>query len=188
MEIGDRLGPRVVGAFAGSRAALRNSSARLIYSFAMKEQAKFAIVDEEFERRVRESFSRQGLMKHLGAELVELTAGHATIRVPFRMELTQQHNYFHAGVSGAIADSACGYAAYTLMPAESSVLTVEYKLNLLAPAEGDELTARARVLRSGRTLKVCTADVHTKKDGKEVYCATMLATIMCLSGKSDRAG
>jgi len=72
------------------------------------------------------------------------------------------------------------------MPAESSVLTVEYKLNLLAPAEGDELTARARVLRSGRTLKICAADVHTKKNGKEFYCATMLATIMCLPGKSDR--
>ena len=102
---------------------------RLVYFFAMKEQTRFAGADGEFESRVRESFGRQGLMKHLGAELVELTAGFAKTRVPFRAELTQQHNYFHAGVSGAIADSACGYAAYTLMPAESSVLTVEYKLN-----------------------------------------------------------
>src|SRR5690242_11042208 len=185
------LRPPVVRAFGGSRTALRDSRARLIY-FAMKEQSSmkekstFSVVDEEFEKRVRESFSRQGLMKHLGAELVELTAGHATIRVPFRAELTQQHNYFHAGVSGAIADSACGYAAYTLMPADSSVLTVEYKLNLLAPADGDELTARARVVRSGRTLKICAADVHAKKNGKEVHCATMLATIMCLPGKADR--
>lgn len=154
----------------------------------MKEQSGFPVADAEFARRVRESFGRQGLMKHLGAELIELTAGHVTIRVPFRAELTQQHNYFHAGVSGAIADSACGYAAYTLMPAESSVLTVEYKLNLLAPADGEELTARARVLRSGRTLKVCAVDVHARKNGKEVHCATMLATIMCLPGKSDRAG
>ncbi len=161
---------------------------RLVYFFAMKEQTRFAVADGEFESRVRESFGRQGLMKHLGAELVELTAGFAKIRVPFRAELTQQHNYFHAGVSGAIADSACGYAAYTLMPAESSVLTVEYKLNLLAPADGDELTARARVLRSGRTLKICAADVHTRKNGKEVHCATMLATIMCLPGKADRTG
>lgn len=154
----------------------------------MKEQSGFPVADAEFARRVRESFGRQGLMKHLGAELIELTAGHVTIRVPFRAELTQQHNYFHAGVSGAIADSACGYAAYTLMPAESSVLTVEYKLNLLAPAEGEELTARARVLRSGRTLKICAADVHARKNGKEVHCATMLATIMCLPGKSDQTG
>ena len=154
----------------------------------MKQHARFSVADEKFETRVRESFSRQGLMKHLGAELVEVEPGQATIRVTFRDELTQQHNYFHAGVSGAIADSACGYAAYTLMPTESSVLTVEYKMNLLAPAEGDELTARARVLRSGRTLKVCAADVYATKNGKGVHCATMLATIMCLAGKSDHPG
>ena len=154
----------------------------------MKQHARFSVADEKFETRVRESFSRQGLMKHLGAELVEVEPGQATIRVTFRDELTQQHNYFHAGVSGAIADSACGYAAYTLMPKGSSVLTVEYKMNLLAPAEGDELTARARVLRSGRTLKVCAADVYATKNGKGVHCATMLATIMCLAGKSDHPG
>ncbi len=154
----------------------------------MKEQARFAAVDEEFESRVRESFTRQGLMKHLGAELAVLEPGHAEIQVPFRLEVTQQDNYFHAGVSGAIADSACGYAAYTLMPADSSVLTVEYKMNLLAPAEGEKLVARGRVLRSGKTLKICAADVYVQKEGAEVHCATMLATIMCLPGKSDRAG
>jgi uncharacterized protein (TIGR00369 family) len=152
------------------------------------EEKRFSAADSEFESRVRESFARQGLMKHLGAEIVELTAGRVVIRVPFREELTQQHNYFHAGVSGAIADSACGYAAYSLMPADSSVLTVEYKLNLLAPADGDRLTARARVLRSGKTLKICAADVYAEKKGDEVHCATMLATIMCLSGKSGRLG
>jgi uncharacterized protein (TIGR00369 family) len=159
----------------------------LVYSGIMNEKLKFAAVDAEFESRVRESFVRQGLMKHLGAELAELGAGHAEIHVPFRMEVTQQHNYFHAGVSGAIADSACGYAAYTLMPADSSVMTVEYKMNLLAPAEGEKLMARARVLRSGRTLKICAADVFVLKSGAEIHCATMLATIMCLAGKSDRA-
>lgn len=154
----------------------------------MKRELKYPVVDANYETRVRESFSRQGLMKHLGAELLELSAGHVTIRAPFRPELTQQHNYFHAGVSGAIADSACGYAAYTLMPADSSVLTVEYKMNLLAPAEGEELVARARVLRSGRTLKICIGDVYALKQGVEVHCATMLATVMCLPGKSDRPG
>lgn len=154
----------------------------------MKQHARFSVADEKFETWVRESFSRQGLMKHLGAELVEVEPGQATIRVTFRDELTQQHNYFHAGVSGAIADSACGYTAYTLMPTGSSVLTVEYKINLLAPAEGDELTARARVLRSGRTLKVCAADVYATKNGRGVHCETMLATIMCLAGKSDHPG
>lgn len=154
----------------------------------MNKQAGFAAMDAAFESRVRESFSRQGLMNHLGAELAALGPGHAEIHVPFRIEVTQQHNYFHAGVSGAIADSACGYAAYTLMPADSSVLTVEYKLNLLAPADGEKLKARARVLRSGKTLKICAADVYVEKNGAETHCATMLATIMCLPGKSDRAG
>lgn len=127
-------------------------------------------------------------MRHLGAQLADLQPGLTEIRVRYRPELTQQHDYFHAGVSGAIADSACGYAAYTLMPAGSSVLTVEYKMNLLAPAEGEELIARARVLRSGRTLKICAADVYARKKDAEIHCATVLATIMSLPGKSDCAG
>ena len=163
-----------------------SSNLLLLYFGVMKKHSEFAAANAEFEIRVRESFARQGLMKHLGAELAELGAGRAEIHVPFRMELTQQHGYFHAGVSGTIADSACGYAAYTLMPADSSVLTVEYKMNLLAPAEGEKLMARARVLRSGRTLKICAADVYVLKNGAEVHCATMLSTIMCLPGESDR--
>jgi uncharacterized protein (TIGR00369 family) len=142
----------------------------------------------EFAMRVRDSFDRQGLMKHLGAHITQLQSGQVEIRVPYRNELTQQNNYFHAGVSGAIADSACGYAAYTLMPMDSSVLTVEYKINLLAPAAGEELIARARVVRSGKTLKICSADVYVRNGVAETHCATMLATIMCLPGKSDRAG
>jgi len=126
-------------------------------------------------------------MRHLGAELVSVEPGGAEIRVPFRSELTQQHDYFHAGVTGAIADSACGYAAYTLMPADSTVLTVEYKINLLAPADGEVLIARAEVVRSGKTLKVCSADVFVLKGGAENHCATMLATVMCMAGKPDRA-
>jgi uncharacterized protein (TIGR00369 family) len=145
-------------------------------------------VSDGFAGRVRESFARQGLMRHLGAQIVDVSPGCVEIRASYRPELTQQHNYFHAGVSGAIADSACGYAAYTLMPADSSVLTVEFKVNLLAPAEGEELIARARVVRSGKTLKICAADVYARKTGKEIHCATMLATVMCLPGKSDRSG
>jgi uncharacterized protein (TIGR00369 family) len=152
----------------------------------MAKTSVFQPADSEYAQRIRESFGRQGLMRHLGAELVEVLPGAAEIRAPYRPELTQQHGYFHAGVSGAIADSACGYAAYTLMPADSSVLTVEYKMNLLAPADGEELIARARVVRSGRTLKVCSADIFARKGEAEIHCATMLATIMCLAGKSDR--
>jgi uncharacterized protein (TIGR00369 family) len=152
----------------------------------MTETAVFHPMDAEYARRIRESFDRQGLMKHLGAQLSELQPGFAEIRVRYSRELSQQHGYFHAGVSGAIADSACGYAAYTLMPVDSSVLTVEYKMNLLAPADGDELVARARVVRSGKTLKICGADIYARRGEAEIHCATMLATIMCLVGKSDR--
>jgi len=125
-------------------------------------------------------------MRHLGARLEVLEPGRAEIRTGYSADITQQHGYFHAGVSGAIADTACGYAAYTLMPEDSSVLTAEFKINLLAPADGEELVARARVVRAGRTLTICAADVHVRKNGAEVHCATVLATIFCLQGKSDQ--
>ena len=156
-----------------------------LYCRAMKSAERFAVSDPNYERRVRKSFGRQGFMNHLGARLTELEPGRAEIRAAYRDELTQQHGYFHAGVSGSLADSACGYAAYTLMPEESSALTVEYKMNLLAPAAGEELIARARVVRSGKTLKICSADVYARKGETETHCATMLATIMCLAGKAD---
>lgn len=142
-------------------------------------------LDPEFEGRVRESFLRQAFMQHLGAQMMGVRPGGCEIRVPFRSELAQQHGYFHAGVSGAIADSASGYAAYTLMPAQSSVLTVEYKLNLLAPATGRCLVARAEVIRNGKTLKVCRADVFAENDGVETLCATSLSTIMTMFDRTD---
>jgi len=125
-------------------------------------------------------------MEHLGAKLSLIEPGSVEIRVPFRAELTQQHGYFHAGVTGAIADTACGYAAYTLMPADATVLTVEYKLNLLAPADGEELIARANVVKAGKTLTICRGDVLVRRAGKEKQCAIMLATEMCLEGKADQ--
>src|SRR5260370_37441366 len=127
-------------------------------------------------------------MVHRGARITELREGYVEIRASYRPELTQQHNYFHAGVSGAIADSACGYAAYSLMPVDSSVLTGEYKINLLAPAAGEELIARARVIRSGKTLKVCSAEVYAQRNGEATHCATMLATLMCLRVHPERRG
>jgi len=136
-------------------------------------------------QHVRESFARQGLMKHLGAELTALRSGQCEIRVRHRGELTQQHGYFHAGVTASIADSASGYAAYSTMSADSSVLTVEYKINLVAPAEGNLLIARGRVLRSGRTLKICAADVFVVEGKQEILCATSLSTIMALPSQSD---
>jgi uncharacterized protein (TIGR00369 family) len=152
----------------------------------MDAPSKAIPVDAGYVQRVRESFGRQGLMRHLGARLETLEPGKTEIRVTHSDKVTQQHGYFHAGVSAAIADTACGYAAYTLMTEDSSVLTTEFKINLLAPADGQELVARAKVVRAGRTLTICAADVHVVKDGTEVHCATVLATIFCLQGKSDK--
>ena len=152
----------------------------------MTKTPSFQPSDTGYAQRIRESFGRQGLMRHLGARLADVHPGIIEIRADRREELTQQHGYFHAGVSAAIADSACGYAAYTLMPTDASVLTVEYKINLVAPADGEELIARARVLKSGRTLKICMADVFARRGMTEHHCATMLATVMCLPDKSDR--
>jgi uncharacterized protein (TIGR00369 family) len=146
----------------------------------------FVPLDPDFARKSRESFALQGLMKHLGAEMVSIEPGACIIRVNFREELSQQHGYFHAGVTGAIADSASGYAAYSLMPAGSNVLTVEYKLNLVAPAHGDSLVARAQVVRAGRTLTVCRADVFAFRSGVEKICATSLSTIMTLAATQTR--
>ena len=127
---------------------------------------------------MRASFARQGFMEHLGARLEEVGAGTCTISCRPRPELTQQHGFMHAGVVAAIADSAAGYAALSLLSPGSEVLTVEYKLNLLAPAEGDLLLARGRVLRAGRTLTVCEAAVAAVRQGEETPCAIMLATLI----------
>jgi uncharacterized protein (TIGR00369 family) len=130
------------------------------------------------EQRVRASFARQGLMHYIGAELAEVGSGSCAISCRPRPELTQQHGYVHAGVVAAIADSAAGYAALSLAPAGSEVLTVEFKLNLLAPAEGELLIARGRVLRAGRTLTVCEAAVVALRAGEETPCAVALVTMI----------
>src|SRR6185436_10572947 len=114
----------------------------------------------DFERAVRESFSKQRVMATLGASLERVDAGEAEIHLPSRADLTQQHGFLHAGIIATILDSACGYAAFSLMSAGSGVLSVEFKINLLAPAEGDLLVARAHVLRAGRTITVCQAGGH----------------------------
>jgi uncharacterized protein (TIGR00369 family) len=130
---------------------------------------------------VREAFESHGFMRVLGARITDLSEGRCEIRTGYQETLTQHHGFFRAGVSGAIADTACGCAAYTQMALGSSVLSVEYKINLLAPAKGRELIARARVVRSGRTLKICAADVFVV-DQEEKLCATMLSTIMEVPG------
>lgn len=145
----------------------------------------FEAPNPRFAARVRESFARQRIMAFLGAELSRIEPGYCEIELPFKDELCQQHGFFHGGVIGTIADSAGGYAGFSLMPEDSSVLTVEYKLNLLAPADGDRLTARGRVIRPGRTLVVSRADVTVRKHGTETLCATLLQTLMTLQGQKD---
>jgi len=119
-------------------------------------------------------------MQLIGASLASAESGRVVIELPFRDDLTQQDGYLHAGIVTTVLDSACGYAAYTMMPEGSSVLSVEFKVNLLAPAKGDVLIARAEVKRAGRTLTVCTADAFVVSDRKERLCATMLATMICI--------
>jgi uncharacterized protein (TIGR00369 family) len=139
-----------------------------------------------YAERVQDSFKRQHVMALLGADLSRLTPGTCEIRLPYKPELAQQHGYFHGGIIGTIADSAGGYAAFTLMPFDSSVLTVEYKMNLLAPADGDLLIARGRVLKSGRTLVVAQVDAFVVKAGRETLCATLLQTLMTMHGRPDQ--
>lgn len=139
-----------------------------------------------FADRVRESFGRQQFMVHLGASLERIEPGYCEIHVPYRPELTQQHGFFHAGVPSAVVDSACGYAAFSLMPEDASVLTVEFKINLVAPARGHRLVAKGRVIRNGQTLKVCGGEAFGVTDNDEKLCAQSLSTIMTMLGREDR--
>jgi uncharacterized protein (TIGR00369 family) len=141
--------------------------------------------DPAWRERVRESFARQTIMKTIGAGLVRVAPGEVDIELPFRDDLCQQHGFLHAGVVTAIADSAGGYAALSLMPPSAAVLTVEFKVNLLAPARGDRFLARGRVLRPGRTLTVCSAEVVAVNDGRERPVAAMLTTMMAVEERPD---
>ncbi len=142
----------------------------------------------DFDRVIRESFSKQGIMKHIGAEVGEVSPGRCEIRLPYSDDLSQQHGFFHGGVVGTIADSAGGYAAFTLMEDGDGILTVEYKLNIIAPADGELLIARGEVLKPGRTLTVSTARVDVIKDGKATPCAVMQQTLMRIVGRPDVSG
>lgn len=142
--------------------------------------------DPQYAERVRASFARQAAMRLMGIDLVAIGPGTCTLRLPFHPDLTQQHGHLHAGVTTTLADTACGYAAASLMPADSSVVSVEFKVNLLAPAVGDAFEARARVDRAGRTLSVVRAEVVALRDGRETPVALMQATMFCLAGKPDR--
>ena len=146
----------------------------------------FAPKNPEFAARVRENFARQAALRLIGAELTRIEPGVVDIEVPYRPDLAQQHGYFHGGIVGIVADGAAGGAAFSVMPADSTVLSAEYKINFIAPAEGERLIARGRVLKPGRTLCICQVDVAVVRDGAETTCAVMLQTAMALAGKPDR--
>ena len=144
-----------------------------------------APLNPDFEARVRGSFARQAAMTLIGARLTTVEPGRCVIELPARDDLTQQHGFVHGGVVGMIADSAGGYAAFTLMPADASVLTVEYKINMLAPAAGELLIATGEVLKPGRTLSIVRAEVIAVKGQKKTRVAAMQQTLMVMHGVAD---
>ena len=133
-----------------------------------------------FAEEIKQSFAKQTIMALIGAELTRVEAGLVEITLPYRSDLTQQHGYLHAGIVTTIADSACGYAAYTLMPADSEVLSVEFKVNLLRPAKGETFHALAEVVKAGKTLTVVRADVFGITNDRRELIATMLGTMICV--------
>jgi uncharacterized protein (TIGR00369 family) len=143
------------------------------------------LTNPTFVEEIEQSFAKQTVMSLIGGELTRVEPGVVEITLAYRSDLTQQHGYVHAGVITTIADSACGYAAYTLMPPNSDVLAVEFKVNLMRPAQGETFVARAEVIKSGRTLTVVRADVHalTGNDQRELV-AIMQGTMMCLQRPS----
>ena len=135
-----------------------------------------------FAKEIKQSFAKQTIMGLIGAELTRVDPGIVEIALPYRADLAQQHGYLHAGIVTTIADSACGYAAYSLMPPNTEVLSVEFKVNLLRPAKGELFLASAEVVKSGKTLTVVQADVFSLDPAKQrTLIATMLGTMICVS-------
>ena len=143
--------------------------------------------DPNFEQRTRDSFARQPAMATLGVTIEEVAPGRVVVAMPYRADLTQQHGFVHAGVVATGLDSACGYAAFTLMPADAGVLTIEFKINLLAPARGPVLRFEGQVTKAGRTISVVDGRAFQHESGRDErkLVATMTATIMTVTGRDD---
>jgi uncharacterized protein (TIGR00369 family) len=147
----------------------------------------FTPQNPDYARVVAESFARQGLMQGLGIELAEVAPGRCVLVAGYHPGLLQQHGYFHGALIGAMLDCAGGYAAYSLMPPQSEVLTTEYKVNFLTAAEGERLIVRGKVVKPGRTLTVATAEASCLRDGEERLCAVMLQSLIRLPKKEPVA-
>lgn len=136
--------------------------------------------DENFVEKVKENFAAQTVMDFIGAELTKVEAGLIEIELPYRKDLTQQNGFLHAGIITTIADSACGYAAFSLMPKDADVLSIEFKVNLLSPAIGDYFIAEGKVVRAGKTITVVEGNVYAVSDEKRKHVSTMIGTMMCV--------
>lgn len=151
--------------------------------------AAMTALDPDYETRVRDSFARQKIMDTIGAELTRVTPGVVEIEMPYSEELTQQHGFLHAGVISTAMDSACGYAAFSMMPADAAVLTIEFKVNLLAPGKGERFLFRGTVTKPGRTIIVADAQAYAYgADGEAKLIATMTATLMSILGRQGIQG
>ena len=146
---------------------------------------EFQVADPQFEQRVRASFARQAAMKTIGASLTEVLPGRAVIELDWAEALTQQHGFLHAGMVATALDSACGYAGFTLMALDAAVLTIEYKINLLAPARGQRFRMVGQVLKPGRTVTVTEGQAFAVQDDREKLIATMSCTLMAVTGRPD---
>ena len=149
----------------------------------MAAEPRFEPRDPQYAARVRASFDRQDAMKTIGATLASVEPGVVVIEMPWAQALTQQHGFLHAGMVATGLDSACGYAGFSLMPVEAAVLTVEYKINLLAPAQGQRFQIVGEVVKPGRTLTIVEGRAYAIDDGRETLIATMNATLMALFGR-----
>ena len=149
----------------------------------MKLEPKFI----NYRQKIEDSFNRQGFMKLIGAKLVDVQVGYCEIEVPYRKDLTQQHGFFHAGVISTIADNTAGYAAFSVIEESSSILTVEFKLNLMSPGDGEKLIGKSKVLKHGRTLTICRSEVYVEKEGVKKLCAAAQSTLIELKNTSDKA-
>ena len=143
----------------------------------------------DFEERVRSSFERQQAMATIGAELTSVTPGTVEIEMPYSSALTQQHGFLHAGIISTALDSACGYAAFSLMPENAGVLTIEFKVNLLAPGKGERFLFRGSVTKPGRTIVVADGQAYAfAADGEAKLIATMTGTMMAVAGRQGVEG
>ena len=149
---------------------------------------QFQAADEHFAKRIQDSLSKQNALTTIGAWLEKVEPGMVEIHFAYHPSLTQQHGFIHAGIMSTVLDSACGYAAYSLMPADAGILTIEFKVNLLSPAKGELFIAKAKVKKPGRTITVSEGEAYAVQDGKEKLIATMTGTLMTIAGRSEVIG